>query len=116
MPYQHYYGQSWMDPYVLYLKEGILPEQKKEAEIIRRKAMRFWLSKDSKLYKRSFSGPYLLCVHPNIVEDLLYEIHKGIYGSHPGILVALHAEGRCSLRKKVRQMSEVLTFGASTNW
>uniref|UniRef100_A0A2N9GLC3 Integrase catalytic domain-containing protein n=1 Tax=Fagus sylvatica TaxID=28930 RepID=A0A2N9GLC3_FAGSY len=77
-------GPCWMDPYVLYLKEGILPQQKKEAEIIRRKAMRFWLSKDSKLYKRSFSGPYLLCVHPDIVEDLLYEIHEGICGSHTG--------------------------------
>jgi hypothetical protein len=30
-------GPCWMDPYVLYLKEGILPQQKKEAEIIRRK-------------------------------------------------------------------------------
>jgi hypothetical protein len=73
-----------MDPYVLYLKEGILPEQRKEAEIIRRKAMRFWLSKDSKLYKQSFSGPYLLCVHPEIVEDLPYEIHEGICRSHTG--------------------------------
>jgi ribonuclease HI len=77
-------GPCWMDPYVIYLKEGVLPEQKKEAEIIRRKAVRFWLSKDSKLYKRSFSGPYLLCVHPDIVEDLLYEIHEGICGSHTG--------------------------------
>ena len=77
-------GPCWMDPYVLYLKEGILPQQKKEAEIIRRKAMRFWLSKDSKLYKRSFSGLYLLCVHLDIVEDLLYEIHEGICGSHTG--------------------------------
>ena len=74
----------WMDPYVHYLKEGVLLEQKKEAEIIKRKAMRFWLSKDLKLYKRSFLGPYLLCVHLDIVEDLLYEIHEGIYGSHTG--------------------------------
>uniref|UniRef100_A0A2N9EYS7 RNase H type-1 domain-containing protein n=1 Tax=Fagus sylvatica TaxID=28930 RepID=A0A2N9EYS7_FAGSY len=75
-------GPCWMDPYVHYLKEGVLPEQKREAEIIRRKAVRFWLSKDSKLYKRSFSGLYLLCIHPDIVEDLLYEIHEGICGSH----------------------------------
>ena len=75
-------GPCWMDSCVIYLKEGILPEQKKEAEIIRRKALRFLLSKDSKLYKRSFSGPYLLCVHPDIVEDLLYEIHEGICGSY----------------------------------
>jgi hypothetical protein len=71
-----------MDPYVHYLREGILPEQRKEAKIIRRKAVRFWLSKDSKLFKRSFSGPYLLCVHPEITEDLLFEIHEGICGSH----------------------------------
>jgi ribonuclease HI len=77
-------GPCWMDPYVHYLKEGVLPEQKKEAEIVRRKAVRFWLSKDSKLYRRSFSGPYLLCVHPDIVEDLLFEIHEGICGSHTG--------------------------------
>jgi ribonuclease HI len=77
-------GPCWMDPYVLYLKEGILPEQRKEAEIIRRKAVRFWLSKDSKLYKRSFSRPYLLCVHLEIVEDLLYKIHEGICGSYTG--------------------------------
>jgi ribonuclease HI len=77
-------GPCWMDPYVTYLKEGVLPEQKKEAEIIRRKAARFWLSKDLKLYRRSFSGPYLLCVHPDVIEDLLYEIHEGICGSHTG--------------------------------
>uniref|UniRef100_A0A2N9IX95 Uncharacterized protein n=1 Tax=Fagus sylvatica TaxID=28930 RepID=A0A2N9IX95_FAGSY len=74
-------GPCWMDPYVTYLKEGVLPEQKKEAEIVKRKAARFWLSKDLKLYKRSFSGPYLLCVHPDIIEDLLYEIHEGICGN-----------------------------------
>ncbi len=77
-------GPCWMDPYVQYLKEGILPEQRKEAEIIRRKAVRFWLSKDSKLYKQSFLGPYLLCVHPEITEDLLFEMHEGICGSHTG--------------------------------
>uniref|UniRef100_A0A2N9F652 Uncharacterized protein n=1 Tax=Fagus sylvatica TaxID=28930 RepID=A0A2N9F652_FAGSY len=33
-------GPCWMDPYVTYLKEGVLPEQKKEAEIIRRKTAR----------------------------------------------------------------------------
>ena len=74
----------WIDPYVIYLKEGILPEQRKKAKIIRRKVARFWLSKDSKLYRRSFSGPYILCVHPEITEDLLYEMHEGICGSHTG--------------------------------
>ena len=57
---------------------------KAEADKIQRKAPRFWLSKDWKLYKRSYLGPYLLCIHPEVVEVLLEELHKGICGSHMG--------------------------------
>ena len=71
-----------MDPLVLFLKEGVLPYEKGEAEKIQRKAPCFWLSEEQKLYKCSFSGPYLLCVHPELVEPLLEELHEGIYGSH----------------------------------
>ena len=77
-------GPSWMNPIVLFLKEDVLPEEKSEADKIRRKATRFWLSEDLKLYKRSFSGPYLLCIHPNATELILEELHEGIYGSHTG--------------------------------
>ena len=73
-----------MDPLVLFLKHDTLPEDKNEADKIRRKAYRFWLSEDSKLYKRSFSGPYLLCVHPDATEFILEELHEGICGSHTG--------------------------------
>ena len=77
-------GPSWMDPLVLFLKEDILPEEKSEADKIRRKASRFWLSEDLKLYKRSFSGPYLLYVHPDATEVILEELHERICGSHTG--------------------------------
>ena len=77
-------GPSWMDPILLFLERDILPEEKSEDEKIRRKAPRFWLSEDKKLYKRSFSGPYLLCVHPKASESLLEELHKGICESHTG--------------------------------
>ena len=73
-----------MDPLVLYLKHDTLPDDKVEADKIRRKATRFWLSEDSKLYRRSFSGPYLLCVHPEATELILEELHEGICGSHTG--------------------------------
>ncbi|XP_050280947.1 uncharacterized protein LOC126721908 [Quercus robur] len=73
-----------MDPIVLFLKDDILPEEKGEADKVRRKASWFWQSEDQKLYKRSFSGPYLLCVHPEAVEPLLEELHEGICGSHTG--------------------------------
>ena len=82
--YQVRVRHSWMDPVVLFLKEDILPEEKSEADKIRRKAHRLWLSEDQKLYKRSFSGPYLLCIHPEASKLLLEELHEGIYRSHTG--------------------------------
>ena len=77
-------GSSWMDSISLYLERDILPEEKSEAEKVQRKAHRFWLSEDRKLYKRSFSGPYLLCVHPEASKSLLEELHEGVYESHTG--------------------------------
>ena len=77
-------GPSWMDPLVLFLKEDALPEEKSEANKIRGKASRYWLSEDLKLYKCSFSRSYLLCVHSNATELILEELHEGIYGSHTG--------------------------------
>ena len=73
-----------MDSIIRFPKEDILHEKKIEAEKIQRKATNYWLSEDHKLYKRSFSGPYLLCVHPELTESLLEELHKGICGSHTG--------------------------------
>ena len=75
---------SWMDPLVAYMRDDQLPEDQKAASIIKRKTPGYWLSKDRSLYKRSFSRPYLLCVHPDVVNNLLFEIHKGICGSHTG--------------------------------
>ena len=77
-------GPSWMDPIILFLKDGILPAEKKEANKIRAKSQRFWLSPSLALYKKSFSGPYLKCVHPSKVEAFLFEIHEGVCGSHQG--------------------------------
>ena len=88
-------GLSWMDPIVLFLKEDILSEDKSEADKVQRKAPRFWLSKDQKLYKHSFSMPYLLYIHPEALELLLKELHEGICGSH--------TEGRSLSHKAITQ-------------
>ena len=77
-------GPNWMDPIVLFLKEDILLEDKSEADKVRRKVPYFWQSENQKLYKRSFSGPYLLCIHPEMSELLLEDLHEGICGSHTG--------------------------------
>ena len=75
-------GPSWMDPIIQFQSKDISLEDKSEAEKIRRKAPRFWLSEDWKLYRRSFFGLYLLCIHPETSELLLVELHEGICGSH----------------------------------
>ena len=77
-------SKLWMDSIVIFLKDDILPKGKIEAVKMQRKASRFWLFEDQKLYKRSFSGPYLLCIHPEVIELLLEELHEGICGSHTG--------------------------------
>ena len=53
-------GPSWMDHIVRFLKDDVLPEEKSEAEKIRKIASQFWLSEDHKLYKHSYFGSYLL--------------------------------------------------------
>ena len=73
-----------MDSIVLFLKEDVLPKDKSEADKVRRKAPRFWLSENQKLYKRSFSGPYLLCIHYEAVKLILEELHEGICENHTG--------------------------------
>ena len=85
-----------MNSIIQFLKEDILPEERIKADKVRRKATRYWLSKNQKLYKRSFSRPYLLCVHSELTESLLEELHEGIYGSHTGGKI-----GRASCRERV---------------
>ena len=77
-------GLSWIDPIVKFLKDDILPKEKSEAKKIQRNAPWFWLSEDHKLYKCSYSGPYLLCIHLEASELLLEELYEGICESHTG--------------------------------
>ena len=73
-----------MDSIIQILREDTLPEERIEADKVRRKTIRFWLSENQKLYKRSFLGPYLLCTHPEMTKSLLEELHEGICESHTG--------------------------------
>ena len=40
---------SWMDPLIAYLQNNQLPKDRKEADIIKRKAPGYWLSKEGSL-------------------------------------------------------------------
>ena len=69
---------------MLFLREDILPEEKSEVDKVQRMVLRFWLFEELKLYKRFFSGPYLLCIHPEASKLLIEELHEGICASHTG--------------------------------
>lgn len=43
-------GPSWMDPYIAFLSDGSLPEDKKEATRVQTMAAYFWLFDDKNLY------------------------------------------------------------------
>ncbi|GJR89907.1 reverse transcriptase domain-containing protein [Tanacetum coccineum] len=51
-------GNTWMTPIQEYLTEEILPEDKKKARAVRRKAAKYAMINGT-LYKKSFLGPWL---------------------------------------------------------
>ena len=77
-------GSCWMDPIIEFLAEDRILDDKSEANKVRRATSRYWLSADRKLYRRSFGGPCLLCLHPGKVDELLAELHEGVCGGHAG--------------------------------
>ena len=77
-------GSCWMDPIIEFLAEDRVPDDESKANKVRWVASRYWLSADRKLYRRSFGGPYLLCLHPGKVNQLLVELHEGVCGGYVG--------------------------------
>ena len=73
---------SWKDPIIEFLAKKVLLNETKKAKKTQRVVARFWLSQGQRLYKRSFGGPHLLCLHPSRVNDLLAKLYEGICGSH----------------------------------
>ena len=84
---------NWTTPLISYLKVGILPNEKDAARKLKVQASRFILMKDI-LYKRGFSRPYLRCLVPEEAENVMREVHEGIYGNH--------SEARSLVHKLIR--------------
>ena len=79
-----------MDPIINFLAKDQVPDDEKEANRVCRVTTRYWLSTDRKLYQRSFRGPYLLCLRPEKVNELLVELHEGVCSSHVGGRLLAH--------------------------
>ncbi|GJS19889.1 reverse transcriptase domain-containing protein [Tanacetum coccineum] len=76
-------GPTWMTPIIEYLKEGTLPDDKKEASKLRIKARQYELL-EGILYRRSFLKPWLRCVGPLQANYVIREIHEGSCSMHAG--------------------------------
>ena len=111
----------WMNPIIDFLAEDKVPDDEDEAKKIRRVAPRYWLSLDHKLYRRSFAGPYLLCLHPKKVNKLLTKLMgecvvamlRTIFSTKsddPGVLMATDTEGCRQICSKVRIVSKARPF------
>ncbi|KAL0344234.1 UNVERIFIED_CONTAM: hypothetical protein Sangu_1310800 [Sesamum angustifolium] len=85
---------SWKEEIIRFLTNGIQPENKKDAKVLRRKAFRFIMI-DGELYKHDFSQPFLKCLTPEEGNYVLREIHEGICRNHLG--------GKALARKSLRQ-------------
>ena len=73
-----------MDLIISFSAEDRVSADGKEADKVCRVAARYWLSADCKLYRRSFGGLYLQCLHPSKVDELLIKLYEGVCGSHVG--------------------------------
>ena len=75
--------QEWTKVITEYLRTGSLPDEPKQAHKIRVQAAHFALIGE-RLYKRSFTGPYLRCLDRSKTQYILVELHEGVYDNHSG--------------------------------
>ena len=70
-----------MDPIYKYLKDGTLPDDKKEARSFMYRIANYTLINDL-LYKRGFTLPYLRCLQLEEGTRVLEELHEGKCSNH----------------------------------
>ena len=77
------FTNTWMTPINWYLKDDHLPEDKKQARLLRLKAA-IYILYDERLYRRGFSTLLLKRVDLTEGNYILQEIHERVCGNHSG--------------------------------
>ncbi|XP_071713192.1 uncharacterized protein [Rutidosis leptorrhynchoides] len=72
-----------MTPFIKYLADGTLPEDKLQACRIQMRAPMYNF-KGGILYRKSFTEPYLRCVGPTQAKEIIQEMHEGACSTHSG--------------------------------
>ncbi|XP_074289236.1 uncharacterized protein LOC141614391 [Silene latifolia] len=74
---------DWRVPYLNWLRDGTLPEDRKEAQSFRIKASTYIMI-DNILFRKSLAGPCLRCLGKEEAETVLKDVHSGECGNHAG--------------------------------
>ncbi|XP_074346833.1 uncharacterized protein LOC141685638 [Apium graveolens] len=80
---------NWMTPFIKYLENGELPEDKGKAQRLKAKAAKFFLE-EGILYCKTFSSPILKCIGLEEAKYCLAEVHEGICGDHMSAKALAH--------------------------
>ena len=70
---------DWRTPFMQYLQQGTLPEDKTKAQQLKSKAYKYFIMEND-LYRRTFTAPTLKCIGPDESAYCLSEVHEGICG------------------------------------
>jgi hypothetical protein len=73
--------ETWMQPYLAYMVNKIVPEDTVEAKRIIRRSKAFVVLQ-GKLYKKSITGILQCCITPQEGQEILRDIHAGVCGYH----------------------------------
>nr|XP_011463623.1 PREDICTED: uncharacterized protein LOC101300244 [Fragaria vesca subsp. vesca] len=74
---------TWMNPIIEFMKEGVRPEDRRQARKLQLRCARYTLM-NGKLYRRGYNLPNLKCVTEEEGEVIMGEIHEGVCGNHSG--------------------------------
>ena len=80
---------SWMDPFISYLRDGVLLNDHDQVRSLCLWAARYLL-KNNILYKRRISAPILRCICEDEAKQVLTEVQEGVCGNHYGDQVLAH--------------------------
>ncbi|KAK3000926.1 hypothetical protein RJ639_021168 [Escallonia herrerae] len=72
---------DWRLPFMEYLQDGRLPDDRAKQAEVRRRSVQFVMWKDT-LYKRSLDGMLLRCIAKDKVEEVMGEVHSRACGAH----------------------------------
>ena len=72
-----------MTPYKNFLIQGVLPSIEDETQCLKRK-VNYYVILDGELFKRGLTTPLLKCLNSPHEDNIMRELHEGIYGLHTG--------------------------------